>query len=89
MHLVPAVTEQECEHAGQQRTWFQDDGASEHQQQTRPLTLASLSWFTDSISTSLRPYWEYATGRTTRVGRVTVPTAVAVVPFDLVHPPRS
>ena len=125
-----SLTDEEREHLAEQRTWFADEGAYEHQQQTRPLTLApalsdspvgllawilekhrawsdcggdvstrfdddhlltvaSLYWFTDSISTSLRPYWEYATGRTARVGRVAVPTAVAVFPFDLVHPPRS
>ncbi|QHC69524.1 epoxide hydrolase family protein [Rathayibacter sp. VKM Ac-2801] len=124
------LSAEERAHLEEQRTWFQDEGAYEHQQQTRPLTLtpalsdspvgllawilekhrawsdcggdvstrfaaddlltlASLYWFTDSISTSFRPYWEYATGRTTPVGRVDVPTAVAVFPFDLVHPPRS
>ncbi|TCL77248.1 MULTISPECIES: epoxide hydrolase family protein [unclassified Rathayibacter] len=125
-----SLTAEEREHLEEQRTWFADEGAYEHQQQTRPLTLApalsdspigllawilekhrawsdcggdvstrfdddylltlaSLYWFTDSISTSLRPYWEYATGRTARVGRVEVPTALAVFPFDLTRPPRS
>ncbi|KQQ05802.1 MULTISPECIES: epoxide hydrolase family protein [unclassified Rathayibacter] len=125
-----SLTAEEREHVEEQRRWFQDEGAYEHQQQTRPLTLApalsdspvgllawilekhrawsdcggdvstrfdddylltlaSLYWFSDSISTSLRPYWEYATGRTARVGRVRVPTAVAVFPSDLTHPPRS
>ena len=40
------------------------------------LTQASLHWFTRAISTSLRPYYEYAEGLTKRVGRVTVPTAL-------------
>lgn len=53
------------------------------------LTQASLYWFTNSISTSFRPYWEFAAGLTTRVGRVDVPTAVAVFPRDLTHPPRA
>ncbi|MGA9278780.1 epoxide hydrolase family protein [Ilumatobacter sp.] len=53
------------------------------------LTQASLYWFTNSISTSLRPYWEHANGLTTPVTRVAVPTAVAVFPHDLAQPPRS
>lgn len=53
------------------------------------LTLASLYWSTGSISTSLRPYFEYAAGHTTRVSGVKVPTAVAIFPHDLTHPPRS
>jgi pimeloyl-ACP methyl ester carboxylesterase len=110
--------------------WTAEEGAYQHQQQTRPLTLApaladsptgllawivekyrawsdsggdlsarfsddflltqaSLYWFTNSISTSFRPYWEFATGLTTRVRRVDVPTAVAVFPRDLTQPPRS
>lgn len=110
--------------------WVAEEGAYQHQQQTRPLTLApalsdspagllawivekyrawsdsdgvlsarfsddelltaaSLYWLTDSISTSLRPYYEYAAGFTARVQRVDVPTAVAVFPGDLTQPPRS
>lgn len=53
------------------------------------LTQASLYWFTNSISTSFRPYWEFAAGFTARVGRVEVPTAISVFPHDLTHPPRS
>ncbi|MGI5133028.1 epoxide hydrolase family protein [Pseudonocardia sp. CA-107938] len=53
------------------------------------LTQASLYWFTETISTSFRPYYEYAQGLTTRVARVDVPTAVAVFPADLTHPPRA
>lgn len=53
------------------------------------LTQASLYWHTQSISTSFRPYFEYATGLTARVRRVDVPTAVAVFPADLTLPPRS
>lgn len=52
------------------------------------LTQASLYWFTNTISTSFRPYYEYANGMTRRVERVHVPTAVAVFPADLSHPPR-
>ncbi|MER7189838.1 epoxide hydrolase family protein [Streptomyces flaveolus] len=53
------------------------------------LTQASLYWFTGTISTSFRPYYEYAHGLTRRVERVEVPTAVAVFPADLSRPPRS
>lgn len=124
--LTPA--EQDYLDAGQ--AWAVSEGAYEHQQQTRPLTLApalgdsptgllswivekyrawsdcggvlstrfnddflltqaSLYWFTNSIATSFRPYWEYSAGLTTRVEKVTVPTAVAVFPLDLASPPSS
>lgn len=53
------------------------------------LTQASLYWFTNTISTSFRPYYEYAQGLTRRVEQVTVPTAVALFPADLTQPPRS
>jgi pimeloyl-ACP methyl ester carboxylesterase len=53
------------------------------------LTQASLYWFTNSISTSLRPYWEHASGVTAPIRQVRVPTAVAVFPYDLAHPPRE
>jgi len=53
------------------------------------LTQASLYWFTNSIATSFRPYWEFAAGLTTRVESISVPTAVAVFPHDLAQPPRS
>lgn len=53
------------------------------------LTQASLYWFTQTISTSFRPYYEYAKGVTRRVEHVEVPTAVAVFPADLTRPPRS
>ncbi|MFJ7999211.1 epoxide hydrolase family protein [Streptomyces sp. NPDC096310] len=53
------------------------------------LTQASLYWFTGTISTSFRPYYEYARALTRRVERVEVPTAVALFPADLSQPPRS
>jgi pimeloyl-ACP methyl ester carboxylesterase len=53
------------------------------------LTQASLYWFTRTISTSFRPYYEYGNGLTRRVERVSVPTALALFPADLSHPPRS
>lgn len=53
------------------------------------LTQASLYWFTRTISTSLRPYYEYARHLTRRVERVEIPTALAVLPADLARPPRS
>ncbi|WP_329139967.1 epoxide hydrolase [Streptomyces sp. NBC_01476] len=124
------VTAQEQAYLDSLATWFSDEGAYLHQQQTRPLTLgygladsptgllawivekyrawsdcggdlsarfsddflltqASLYWFTRTISTSFRPYYEYDRGRAHRLERVDVPTAVAVFPADLVQPPRS
>lgn len=53
------------------------------------LTQASLYWFTRTMATSFRPYYEYANGLTRRVEHVDVPTAVALFPADLSHPPRS
>lgn len=52
------------------------------------LTQASLYWFTGCIATSFRPYWEHHAYPPGPV-RVTVPTAVAVFPADLVQPPRN
>lgn len=110
--------------------WIDHEGAYNHQQRTRPLTLAyglsdspvgllawilekyrawsdsagdvssrfsddflltqaSLYWFTNTISTSFRPYYESGAGITPTVGRVEVPTAVALFPGDISHPPRS
>lgn len=53
------------------------------------LTQASLYWYTNSISTSFRPYYEYRRGMRPTLKRVSVPTAVAVFPGDLSQPPRS
>lgn len=127
---LSTVTAQEQEYLDETASWNAAEGGYEHQQQTRPLTLApalsdspvgflswllekhrawsdsdgdvgsrfsndylltlaSLYWFTCSISTSLRPYYEFAAGYTTRVARVDVPTALAIFPHDLTHPPRS
>ncbi|WP_222115687.1 epoxide hydrolase family protein [Microbacterium sp. SLBN-146] len=53
------------------------------------LTQASLYWFTNSISTSFRPYYEHAHGLTPAVRSVATPTAVAVFPHDIARPPRE
>jgi pimeloyl-ACP methyl ester carboxylesterase len=54
------------------------------------LTQASLYWFTNTISTSFRPYYERAHGVHPSVERVEVPTAIAVFPYDLGgRPPRE
>jgi len=50
------------------------------------LTQVSLYWFTNTISTSFRPYYEFAQGALPALDRVAVPTAVAVFPADLTHP---
>jgi len=124
------LTDEERRYLAAVQAWVAEEGGYQHEQQTRPLTLApalsdspvgllawilekhrawsdcagevsrvfsddylltlaSLYWFTNSIGTSFRPYWEYAAGRTVRVERVSVPTAVAVFPHDLTQPPRS
>lgn len=52
------------------------------------LTQASVYWFSNAISTSFRPYYEYGTV-VGPVSYVAVPTAVALFPADLNQPPRS
>jgi pimeloyl-ACP methyl ester carboxylesterase len=110
--------------------WTRDEGAYQHQQSTRPMTLAyglsdspvgllawilekyrawsdcggvlssrftddflltqaSLYWFTNTIGTSFRPYYEYGRGIERGLRRVETPTAVALFPADLSKPPRS
>lgn len=72
------------------RAWSDCDGdLSRHFSDDLILTRASLYWFTNSISTSFRPYYEHAHGMTTPLKKVMVPTAVAVFPKDLTQPPRS
>lgn len=72
------------------RAWSDSDGdLSRRFTDDFLLTQASLYWFTNSISTSLRPYYEYAEGLTPRIRRVSVPTAVAVFPRDIDRPPRE
>jgi len=124
------LTSEEQEYVDAVATWSAQEGAYQHQQSTRPLTLsygltdsptgllawilekyrawsdsggdvssrfsddflltqASLYWFTDTISTSFRPYYEYGAGLTRRVERIEVPTALAVFPADLTQPPRA
>jgi len=54
------------------------------------LTQASLYWFTNTISSSFRPYYERQHGLVPRLERVDVPTGVALFPADLGgRPPRS
>src|SRR5207253_1662376 len=54
------------------------------------LTQASLYWFTNSISTSFRPYYDGDRGLLPDRGPVEVPTALALFPADIgAPPPRS
>jgi pimeloyl-ACP methyl ester carboxylesterase len=54
------------------------------------LTQASLYWFTETISTSFRPYYERYNRFVPRVERVEVATGVASFPADIGgRPPRS
>jgi pimeloyl-ACP methyl ester carboxylesterase len=125
-----SLTPAEQQYLSSAARWAADEGAYEHQQQTRPLSLApalsdspvgllawilekytawsdcggdvstrfsddalltqaSVYWFTNSISTSFRPYFEFAQGYPGPITAVEVPTAVAVFPFDLSQPPRE
>ncbi len=124
------LTGEEQAHLDRMKAWMSEEGGYNHQQSTRPLTLAaglsdsptgllawilekyrawsdshgdvstrfsddflltqaSLYWFTNAISTSFRPYYEYAQSSQQLGGRVEVPTAVALFPADIAQPPRS
>jgi pimeloyl-ACP methyl ester carboxylesterase len=110
--------------------WIEEEGAYQHQQQTRPLTVAyglsdsplgllswivekyrawsdcdgdigtrwsdddillqaSLYWFTNTVGTSFRPYFDYRAHPLPRAVMGAVPTAVAAFPHDLAVPPRE
>jgi len=103
---VATLNDEEREHLKRVESWVAKEGAYQHRQQTRPLTLApaltdspagllswilekhhawsdcgvdvsslfsdsyiatlaSVYWFTNSIGTSFRPYYEFAAGFTT------------------------
>ncbi|MEU2353870.1 epoxide hydrolase family protein [Streptomyces misionensis] len=124
------LTAEEQAYLASVAAWQTEEGGYQHQQSTRPLTLApaltdspagllawimekyrawsdcggdlsarfsddflltqlSLYWFTGTISTSFRSYYEYAHDLTRRVRRVDVPTALALFPADLSRSPRS
>ncbi len=124
------VTPEEQQYLDSVAEWMAEEGGYEHEQRTRPTTLAvavsdsaagllawigekyrawsdsggvlstrfsddfvltqaSLYWYTNSISASFRPYYEYWRGMRPTLNRVSVPTAVAVFPQDLSQPPRS
>ena len=53
------------------------------------LTQASLYWFTNTIGTSFRPYYEYGRGVSRGLSFVNVPTAVSLFPADIAQPPRA
>ena len=119
-------TPEEKEYLAEVARWRQEEGGYQHQQSTRPMTLAhglsdsptgllawiaekyrawsdcggdlatrftddevltqvSLYWHTNTVATSLRPYFEYRYDWQ----RVEVPTGIAVFPHDLSRPPRS
>jgi len=124
------VTPEERDYLAAMGRWNTEEGAFNHQQRTRPISLAygmsdspigllawilekyrawsdsddddfsrfsddflltqaSLYGFTNTIGTSFRPYYESGAGITPQVSRVRVPTAVALFPGDIAHPPRS
>jgi pimeloyl-ACP methyl ester carboxylesterase len=127
---LASLTDAESAYLDAEEEWAHSEGGYQHQQKTRPLTLApglsdspagllswivekhrawsdcdgdlatrfsddylltvaSAYWFTNSISTSFRPYFESDAGLTPTIAHVTVPTAVAVFPHDLAQPPRT
>lgn len=53
------------------------------------LTQASLYWFTNTMGTSFRPYYEYGRGVSRGLPHVTVPTAISLFPADISQPPRT
>jgi pimeloyl-ACP methyl ester carboxylesterase len=72
------------------RSWSDNEGVlSRTFSDDLILTQASLYWFTNCIGTSFRPYYEFARDMTERVKAVRVPTAIALFPKDLSHPPQS
>ena len=140
MHLMAVMganthdnlTDDEVAYLDGMSEWDDDGGAYQHQQQTRPMTLAygltdspagllawitekyrawsdcdgdlarrwsdddilvqaSLYWFTNTIGTSFRPYYDYRAHR--KPGSIVpmgnVPTAIAAFPHDISTPPRE
>lgn len=71
------------------RAWTDGDGLPAAFSDDFVLTQASIYWFTNSISTSFRPYFEYRHDIPSRPDYIEVPTALAVFPADLVQPPLS
>jgi pimeloyl-ACP methyl ester carboxylesterase len=53
------------------------------------LTQASLYWFTNTIGTSFRPYYEYGRGVDRGLAFVDAPTAITLFPADISQPPRA
>jgi pimeloyl-ACP methyl ester carboxylesterase len=53
------------------------------------LTQASLYWFTNTIGTSFRSYYEYGRGVPRGLSFVDVPTAISLFPADISQPPRA
>jgi pimeloyl-ACP methyl ester carboxylesterase len=114
------LSEKERSFLAASKEWQATEGGYQHEQRTRPLTLAqglsdspsgllawilekhrawsddfsrfgddylltqaSLYWFTNTISTSFRPYYERGNDLVSRIERVEVPTALALFPADI------
>ena len=72
------------------RAWSDNNGAlSDSFSDDFLLTQASLYWFTNTIGTSFRPYYEYGRGVTRSLSFVDVPTAISLFPADISQPPRA
>ena len=73
------------------RTWSDCDGDVERRfTKTELLTTVSIYWFTQSMPSAIRLYWEgrRAPMRLNQDQRVSVPTAIARFPRELPIPPR-
>jgi pimeloyl-ACP methyl ester carboxylesterase len=53
------------------------------------LTNMTIYWITQTIGSSLRPYFEYRNDPSPKPWRIDVPCAVAVFPADIDQPPRE
>ena len=74
------------------RTWSDCDGDVERRfTKTELLTTISIYWFTQSMPSAIRLYWEgrRAPLRLEKNQRITVPTAIAHFPRELPIPPRT
>jgi pimeloyl-ACP methyl ester carboxylesterase len=74
------------------RTWSDCDGDIERRfTKTELLTTISIYWFTESMPSAIRLYWEgrRAPMRLSKDQRITVATAIAHFPRELPIPPRT
>lgn len=72
------------------RVWSDCDGDLETSfTKDELLTNIMIYWVTESITSSMRIYWEAHRAERGSKARVTVPTAIAIYPKEISHPPRK